>query len=216
MLNRTYPSECSIYGCDDLIISAIRDKIGDRSELKRYYVAVGGDFDEYVPADADTSTFSNEDIKFWPYSIKVGGAVCSGVYNPQVVDYHYLVFEDSYNLTASGIDFWVESFKLSDYEIWTAYLSVDLSSYVNDSACITDEMEILKAAIDLIPSIRVANMGDLYTTKEVVDKNTSYRKTVSNTADPYGDLLKRLQKDLDYLIELNCTKKLYQDGIRIE
>jgi hypothetical protein len=214
MLNRTYPSECSLYGCDDLVISAIRDKIGDRTELKRYYVTVGGDFSEFVPADP--STFSNEDVKFWPYHVKVGSTVCSGIYDPHVINYHYMVFDESYNLTTSGIDFWVESFKLSDYEIWTAYLSVDLSSYVVNTACVTEEMEILKAAIDLIPSIRVGNMDDLYTSKEVTDKNTSYRKTVSNTSDPYGDLLKRLQKDLDYLIELNCTKKLTSTGIRIE
>lgn len=214
MLNRTYPSECSIYDCDDLVIGAIRDRIGDRSKLKRYYVAVGGDFSEFVPAD--NNTFENEDSKFWPYHIKVGGTVCSGIYDPQIVDYHYMVFDDSTDLTTSGIDFWVESFRFSDYEIWTAYLSVDLSSYVNNSDCITEEMEIIKASIDLLASIRSDFFDDLYTSKEVTDKNTSYRKTVSNTSDPYGDLIKKLQKDLDYLIELNCTKKLYQNGIRIE
>jgi hypothetical protein len=214
MLNRTYPSECSIYGCDDLIISAVRDKIGDKAELKRYYVGVGGDFTEYVPADP--ATFFSEEARFWPYHIKVGSTVCSGIYNPHVVNYHYMVFEDSTNLSASGIDFWVESFKLSDYEIWTAYLSVDLSTYVNNPDCVTPEMEILKAAIDLIPSIRVSNIDSLYTSKEVTDKNTSYRRTVSNTSDPYGELLRSLQKELDYLIELNCTKKLASTGIRIE
>ena len=213
MLTRTYPSECSIYGCDDLIISAIRDKIGDRVELKRYYIGIGGDFSEYV--STDPYTFVNEDVKFWPYNIKVGGTVCSGTDNPQIIDYHYMVF-DGYALTSSGIDFWVESFILSDYEIWTAYLSVDLSPYVNSNDCITEEMEILKASIDLIPSIRSLKFDDLYSSKEVTDKNTSYRKSISNTVDPYGDLIKKLQKDLDYLIESNCTKKILRTGYRIE
>jgi hypothetical protein len=214
MISRTYPSECTIYNCDDLIISAIRDRLGDRIELKRIHIPNTGDFSEYV--DSDNSTFYISDPKVWPYHIKVGTTTCSGLDNPQIINYHYLSFPD-YNLTASGVDFWVETFRLSDYEIWLSYLSVDLSPLVTNPDCITPEMEILKAAIDLIPSIRGKKFDDgEYSSKEIADKNTSYRQSLSGGVDPYRDLLNTLQRELDLLLEKNCLRKLYRGGYRIE
>jgi len=214
MITRTYPTEYSLYGADVDIIQAIRDKIGDRLELRRYYLPSGNEnLARYV--QTDNLTFYDSTTKFWPYHIKVGSLTCSGITNPQVLGYHYLVFQDPVgNVTTSGIDFWVDTFKLSDYEIWTAYLSVDLSPLVKDPDCITEDMEIIKAAIDLVPSMRT-KIDDLYTSKEVVDNDTRYRQDRATSIDPFKDLLDGLQDQLDKLIKENCYR-LLQDGYRVE
>ena len=213
MLTRTYPSECSIYNCDDMVVSEIRGLLGDPIVLKRFYTPVGGDFSEYVPDDAHT--FVDMVDKFWPYSLKVGSTTCSGIDTTQIINYHYLVFDDAYDLTVSGVDFWVETFRFSDYEIWTTYLSVDLSPLVFYPECITPYMEMLKAAIDLARVLRGTYMEDLYLSKKIEDKNTSYQKTPT-PADPWRDLMNKLQDELDELINRNCRKRLYRQGIRQE
>jgi hypothetical protein len=214
MLTRTYPSECTVYNCDYLIVSAIRDRIGDKPNLKRYYIPVSGDFSKYVPYD--TSTFYDGDTRFWPYHIQVGATVCSGVTSPQTMDYHYMNFTDpSYNLTASGIDFWVESFRLSDYEIWTAYLSVDLTGLVKNPDCITEDMNILKAAIDLVPALRTNLINSLYIIRDVTDRDTRFRQQLMAGADPFKDLVSGMQKELDKIIDI-CNKTPINDGWRLE
>ena len=125
------------------------------------------------------------------------------------------MFDDAYDLTTSGIDFWTETFKFSDYEIWTTYLSVDLSPLVWYPECITPYMEMLKAAIDLARILRGTYMEDMYVSREVTDKNTSYRRSPT-PADPWRDLMLKLQAELDDLIERNCRKHLYRRGIRLE
>jgi hypothetical protein len=214
MITRTYPSECTIYNCDSLITTAIRDRLGDRTVLKRFRLSPTDNFSDYI--DGDTSTFYIENPKVWPYNLKVGNTVCSGIDCAQVIDYHYIAL-DGYDLTASGMDFWLETFKLSDYEIWTAFLSVDLSPIVRTPNCITLEMEIIKAAIDLLPSIRDKMFEDgEYMSREVTDKNQSYRQSLAGGVDPYKDLLTTLQSELTRLIERNCYKRLYRGGYRLE
>jgi hypothetical protein len=214
MLSRTYPSECSIYDCDDLVVTNIRGMISDPIVLKRFYIPVGGDFSEYVPNDP--ATFSNEEIRFWPYNIKVGGTVCSGTNSVQLVDYHHMIFDPSWDLTTSGIDFWVESFYFSDYEIWTSFLSVDLSPLVPYPGCITPYMEMLKAAADLVPIIRAQNMSSIYAETEVSDKSTSFKKIAARSIDPWGDIAKGLDQELHELLERHCWKKILHTGIRLE
>jgi hypothetical protein len=213
MITRTYPSECSLYNCDDMVISEIRGLLGDPVVLKRFYVSAGGDFSEYVPNDP--YTFTSTEDKFWPYSLKVGNTTCSGVDCAQLINYHYLSFDESYNLVTSGIDFWLETFKFSDYDIWTAYLSVDLSPLVLYPECITPYMEMLKVAIDMSRILRGTYMDDMYVSREVTDKNTSYKR-VPSSADPWKDLMNKLQAELDDLIERNCRKRIYRGGIRQE
>jgi len=214
MVSRTYPSECSTYNCDYMIVSAIRGRIGDTGVLKRYYIPTTGDFSRYVPYD--TASFYDEETRFWPYYIKVGDTVCSGTADPQVIDYHYLVFqEENRDLTASGIDFWVESFRISDYEIWTTYLSVDLTGLVINEDCISEEMITLKAAIDLIPVMRTYLINTTYTVREVTDRDTRYRMQLLSGSDPYRDLLNNLQKELDKMIE-QCNKTPINEGWRLE
>jgi hypothetical protein len=214
MLTRTYPSECTVYNCDYLIVSAIRDRIGDRATLKRYYIPVSGDFSQYVPYD--TGTFYDEDTRFWPYHIKVGDTVCSGTQDPQTMDYHYMTFTDpSRNLTASGIDFWVESFKLSDYEVWTAYLSVDLTGLVTNPDCISEDMNILKAAIDLVPVLRTYLINSLYIVRDVTDRDTKFKQQLMTGTDPFKDLVNGLQKELDKMID-KCNKTPLNEGWRLE
>jgi hypothetical protein len=214
MLTRTYPSECTVYNCDYLIVSAVRDRIGDKPSLKRYYIPTTGDFTTYVPYD--TSTFYDEETRFWPYHISVGNTVCSGVSNPQIMDYHYMSFTDpQYNLTASGIDFWVESFKLSDYEIWTAYLSVDLTGLVRNPDCISEDMNILKAAIDLIPVLRVNLINGLYIVRDVTDRDSRFKQQLMTGVDPFKEMLGALQRELDRMIE-KCNKTPINAGWRNE
>jgi hypothetical protein len=214
MINQTYPAEYTIYDADEDIINAIRDRIGDRLEFTRYYLpAAGSAIGNYV--QDDDLTFYDSRKKFWPYHLKLGTLTCSGVTNPQVLGYKYLIFQSPIeSLTASGIDFWVHTFKLSDYEIWSAYLSVDLTPLLKDPDCLSEEMEILKAAIDLIVAHRT-DIEDLYTSKEVVDNDTRYRRDKATGVDPLKDLVDGLQQELDRLID-ECNKRLLQDGYRLE
>ena len=214
MVTRTYPSECTIYNCDNDITTAVRDRLGDRISIKRFYLSSSDDLSLYI--NGDKSTFYLENPKMWPYSLSVGGVMCSGVECAQVIDYHYVSLPE-YDLTASGMDFWLETFKLSDYEIWTAYLSIDLTPIVKNPECITPEMEILKTAIDLLPSIRdkLFDDGD-YMSREVQDKNQSYRQSLAGGVDPYKDLLNTLNYELTRLIERNCYRRLYHGGYRLE
>lgn len=216
MIYRTYPTEYSTFSGDETIISTIRDKIGDRVKLRRYYLPVGNSsVSDYV--QDDNVTFYDDTVRYWPYHLTFSGTTYSGTTNPQVLDYKYMLFSSPISdLTAAAMDFWVETFYLSDFEIWTAYLNVDLTPFVDDPDCITEEMEMIKAAIDLVPSLRSAKMVDFYQEKSVVDDDVSYKQAGlgGSRADPWKDVLKKLQDELDTLIS-ECNNNLYNDGILI-
>jgi len=213
MLTRTYPAEYDTFSGDEVIINAIRDKIGDRLELKRYVLAVGSqEVTDYVMSDG--TTFYDADARFWPYHLTYSGTTYSGTTNPQVLNYHYMLFENPVDLTAYASDFWVESFYLSDFEIWTAFLAVDLTPLVPDVTCITEDMNIVKAALDLVPSLRASKAKYFYGGLEIQDNDTTFRQSELRS-DPFKDLVDKLQKELDDLIN-ECKTRLYQGGYRIE
>lgn len=210
MISRTYPAEYSTFDGDAVIITQIRDKIGDRVSMKRYILP--DTETSYVMGDG--LTFYDEDTRYWPYHIVHNSTTYSGVDNPQVLNYQYMVFDSPVDLSTNASDFWVESFYLSDFEIWTAYLSVDLTPLVLDSDCITDDMNILQAAIDLIDPLRTIKARFFYGGLEVRDNDTTYRK-YEMRQDPYKDLVNRLQKQLQALID-ECNTRLYHGGFRLE
>lgn len=213
MLTRTYPAEYDTFSGDEVIINAIRDKIGDRLELKRYVLAVGSqEITDYIMSDG--LTFYDADTRFWPYHLTFSGTTYSGTTNPQVLNYHYMLFDSPVDLTAYASDFWVESFYLSDFEIWTAFLAVDLTPLVPDVSCITEDMNIVKAALDLVPSLRAAKAKYFYGGMEIQDNDTTFRQSELRS-DPFKDLVDKLQKELDDLIA-ECKTRLYQGGYRIE
>jgi hypothetical protein len=215
MIARTYPTEYSTFDGDYTIISTIRDKIGDRVKLRRYYLPVGNDnVDTYI--QEDNLTFYDDNVRYWPYHLTFSGTTFSGTSNPQILDYQYMLFTDPVtDLSAAAMDFWVETFYLSDFEIWTAYLNVDLLPFFDNDDCITEEMEMLKAAIDLVPSLRAARL-DLYRGKKVRDDDVEYTQNDlgGSRADPWKDLLKKLQDELNELIA-QCNTSLYNDGYLI-
>jgi hypothetical protein len=215
MIARTYPTEYSTFDGDYTIISTIRDKIGDRVKLRRYYLPVGNDnVDTYI--QEDNLTFYDDNVRYWPYHLTFSGTTFSGTSNPQILDYQYMLFTDPVtDLSAAAMDFWVETFYLSDFEIWTAYLNVDLLPFFDNDDCITEEMEMLKAAIDLVPSLRAAHL-DLYRGKKVRDDDVEYTQNDlgGSRADPWKDLLKKLQDELNELIA-QCNTSLYNDGYLI-
>lgn len=213
MLTRTYPAEYDTFSGDEVIINAIRDKIGDRLELKRYILSSGSEtVTDFVMSDSQT--FYDSDTRFWPYHLTYSGITYSGVTNPQVLNYHYMQFSNPVDLTTNTSDFWVETFYLSDFEIWTAYLSVDLTPLVTSVSCITEDMNIIKAAIDLVPSLRSAKARYFYGGMEVRDNDTTFRQSELKY-DPFKDLIDKLQKELDDLL-YECNNRLYQGGYRIE
>ena len=215
-LSRTYPAEwTTISEADEAIIYSIRERIGDRPELNRYYLLATNteNMNRYVMEDG--VTFNDNGYRFWPYHLSIDGTtVASGV---DVLRYKYMHFGDcgDPNLKDNNLDFWVEIFFLSDFEIWTAYMNVDLTPLVRNEDCITEEMNMLKAAIDLIPALRASQREYLYAGKRVRDNDTEYEKKLMSGVDPHKDLLTALQKELDTLID-RCNKTLYWDGYRIE
>jgi len=213
-ITRTYPPEWeSIEGADEAIIYSIRERIGDRPELNRYYLTAGSDnIAKYIMPD--NVTFNDNGYRFWPYHLSVDDTtVASGV---SILSYKYMNFDGlEGNLTESNLDFWVEVFYLSDFEIWTAYLNVDLTPYVRRPECITETMEILKASVDLLPALRASKKDYFYANKRVRDNDTEYERSMMAGVDPLKDLVASLQKELDALIE-KCNKKLYMDGYRLE
>jgi len=215
MITRTYPSETSLFDGDELIIRLIREKIGDKPKLTRFVVAPGSPtMEKYVMPD--NLTFYNEVDRFWPYHLSVSGTTYSGIQNPQVLNYHYLSFDSPVSsLAAVPLDFWVENFFVSDYEIWTAFLSVDLTALVRKPECVTEEMEILKAAIDLLPVVRMNEQDRLYAVREVTDGDQRYKTSMGGSRDPYKDRVKDLQDELDRLI-YECNHRPYFGGVRIE
>lgn len=215
-LSRTYPAEwTTIDDADEAIIYSIREKIGDRPELKRYYLTSSNtdNMNRYIMDDG--ITFNDNGYRFWPYHLSIGGnTVASGV---DVLHYKYMYFGDygDANLKDNNLDFWVEVFYLSDFEIWTAYLNVDLTPLVRREECITEDMEMLKAALDLVPALRVSKRDEFYSNKRVRDNDTEYERRLTTGVDPHKDLVKGLQSELDRLID-ECNKRLYWDGYRIE
>jgi hypothetical protein len=214
-LIRTYPAEWSTIGADETIVSSIRDRIGDRPELRRYYILANSDnMNRYVMDDKVTFTDSN--VRLWPYHLSINQAtVTSGI---DVLNYKYINLGDSDNdLTADLLDFWVETFYLSDFEVWSAYLNVDLTSYVNNPECIVEEMEILKAAIDLVPALRTSRYVQdvVYSDRRVKDNDTEYQSKLASGVDPYKDLISKLQGELDKLLD-RCNKTPYVGGYRVE
>lgn len=217
-ITRTYPAEWeSIEGVDETIIYSIRERIGDRPELNRYYLLANSEnMSRYIMEDK--LTFNDNGYRFWPYHLSIDGqTVSSGV---DVMRYKYMDFQrvpEETDLTDNTLDFWVETFYLSDFEIWTAFLSVDLTPFVKVASCITEYMEILKASVDLVPALRTSKQvrDQYYTSKRVRDSDTEYEQRISTSADPYKDLLGQLQKELDTLID-KCNKTPYMDGYRIE
>jgi hypothetical protein len=213
-ITRTYPPEWeSIDSVDESIIYSIRERIGDRPELNRYYLTAGSDnIAKYIMPD--NVTFNDNGYRFWPYHLSIDDTtVASGV---SILNYKYMNFDGvEENLTESNLDFWVEVFYLSDFEIWTAYLNVDLTPYVRKPECITETMEILKASVDLLPALRASKKDYFYANKRVRDNDTEYERSMMAGADPLKDLVASLQKELDALIE-KCNKKLYMDGYRLE
>jgi hypothetical protein len=211
---RTFPAEWTTIGGSELIINSIRERIGDKPELQRYFLPANCEnMSKYIMDD--NITFYDNRYKFWPYHLSISGAtVASGV---DVLHYKYMYFGDisDGNITDDPLDFWVESFYLSDFDIWNAYLSVDLDSYVRDSGCITEEMMVLKAALDLLPALRVSRKEQDYTRKRVRDNDTEYEKYMNTGVDPLKDTLATLQAEFDRLIN-NCNKNLYWDGYRVE
>ena len=214
MLTRTYPSEIDVLDADELIVKQIREKMGDQPKLVRYIVKPGSDAAAKYIMD-DNLTFYNDKDRFWPYNVTVSGTTYSGIDNPQILNYHYLTFSDPVqDLTQVPLDLWVETFFISDYEIWTTYLSIDLTPLVRNPACITENMNAIKAAIELIPVLRELEIEWLYATREVTDGDQKYRSTFG-TIDPYKDRLRDLQAELQRLIDM-CNKKPYFGGIRLE
>lgn len=214
-LTRTYPAEwTTLAGVDETIIYAIREKIGDKAELKRYYLTAGSEnISRYIMDDG--VTFYVKSQKFWPYHLSIDGTtVSSGV---DILNYQYLYFGDygDANLTDNTLDFWLETFYLSDFEIWTAYLGTDLTSLVLKEDCISEEMEILQAALDLVPALRASKLDQIYSDKRVRDNDTEYERRLGSGVDPYKDLVAKLQDKLDALID-KCNKTPYIGGYRVE
>lgn len=215
-LSRTYPAEwTTITSADEAIIYSIRERIGDRPELNRYYLPASNsdNMNRYIMEDG--ITFNDNGYRFWPYHLSIDGTtVTSGV---DILRYKYMYFEDygDPNLKDNDLDFWVEFFYVSDFEIWTAYLNVDLTPLVRREECITEEMNILKAAIDLVPALRASKREEFYANKRVRDNDTEYERRLTSGVDPHKDLVDGLQAELDKLID-NCNKKLYWDGYRVE
>lgn len=213
MISRTYPAEYSLFSGDEVIISSIRDRIGDRPAMRRYYLTIGSqEQTQYVVYD--NHTFYDEETRFWPYHLLFNSTTYSGLDNPQVINYQYMQFEDSIDLSSATSDFWVETFYLSDFEIWTAYLSVDLTPLLRNTNCVTDEMNILKAAIDLVPALRTSKARYFYSSIKSRDNDTDFEQGRLQV-DPYKDLVTKMRKELDTLI-YECNHRLYQGGYRIE
>jgi hypothetical protein len=214
-ITRTFPAEwTTIAGADEAIIYSIRERIGDRPELNRYYLTANSDnMPKYIMED--NVTFNDNGYRFWPYHLSISGStVASGV---NVLRYKYMDLAEASdgNVKDDNLDFWVEVFYLSDFEIWTAYLNVDLTPHVRKPECITETMEILKAAIDLLPALRASKKDYFYANKRVRDNDTEFEKSMMSGVDPHKDLLMALQKELDGLID-RCNKTPYMDGYRIE
>lgn len=211
---RTYPAEWQTIGADESIIYSIRERIGDRPELRRYYLTPNSDnINRYVIDDK--KTFNDNGNRFWPYHLSIDSAtVASGV---DILSYKYMLFSEvaDPDLTDNQLDFWVEVFYLSDFEIWTAFLNVDLTPYVKRASCITEYMEILKASLDLIPALRVSKREYFYANKRVRDNDTEYERQMMSGVDPHKDLAAGLQAELNALYDA-CNKNVYVDGYRIE
>lgn len=214
-LTRTYPAEWYTIGADEAIVSSIRDRIGDRPELRRYYILASSDNMRRYIMD-DKVTFTDNQVRLWPYHLSINQAtVTSGI---DVLSYKYInLSEVDQDLTSDLLDFWVETFYLSDFEIWSAYLNADLTSYVNNPECITEEMEILKAAIDLVPALRTSKYVQdmVYSDRRVKDNDTEYQSKLASGVDPYKDLIGKLQGELDRLLD-RCNKTPYAGGYRVE
>ena len=217
-MQRTYPKELSLTIAQEAIINKIRNRIGDSIIFIRDYMSASESTDEVIKIIADGLTYYNETYRFWPYHLTVAGTTYSGSTNPEVFEYQHLTFttlSGGGNLRGKIIDFALETFKLSDDEIWTIYENVDLTGLVDNADCITDYMMFLKACLDLIKILRTKRLKDDYSTITVRDSDTEYTKDARGTADPYKDLYANIETELNILID-RCNSALYWDGIRLE
>lgn len=214
-ISRTYPAEwTTIAGADETIIYSIRERLGDQPELHRYYLPAGSEnMSRYIMGD--NVTFNDNGYRFWPYHITIDSTpVTSGI---DIVSYKYMSLADASDgdITDNNLDFWLEVFYLSDFQIWTAYLNVDLTPLLRKEDCLTEEMTILKAAIDLIYPLRASQRESFYAGRRVRDNDTEFEKKMVSGVDPHKDLVEGLQAELDKLID-NCNKKIYVGGYRVE
>jgi hypothetical protein len=217
-MERTYPKELSLTATEEEIVSRIRNRIGDSIVFVRDYLSATESTDDTTKVIADGLTYYNEAYKLWPYHLTVDGTTYSGATNPTVLEYQHLTFttvSGGGTLRGKVLDFALETFKLSDNEIWTIYQNVDLTGLVDNANCITDYMTFLKACLDLIKILRTKRIKDDYSSITVRDADTEYVKEARGVGDPYKDLYTNIENELNMLID-KCNKDLYWDGIRLE
>ena len=220
-MERTYPREIDLSPSEYDIIDRIRSRIGDPVVFKREYMstAVSATSGKLI---AGGMCYYEPVSYFWPYNISVNNITYSGItisgLNPSVTGYQYLEFSTvsgGGSLAGKELDFGLETFKLSDKIIWQTYQNVDLTGLVTNSACITPQMNFLKACLDLCKILRTRRIGVDYSRVTVVDADTQYTKESNNPSDPYKDLYLNIESELDKLI-YRCNKTLYWGGTRIE
>jgi hypothetical protein len=206
---RTYPEEIELTPTQSGIISDMRIRIGDPIVIYNEYIAST----ETSARVISSTTYYNSDIRFWPYNISINGTTCSGLTNPDVLTYQYLKFTDT--LTSKTLDFWLESFKLSNTELITLWENASLTGIVFNESCITAHMLFLKACLDALELLRTRSQNESYNRLTVEDADTRFVREPQTGIDPLKDLYQGISTELNQLIEY-CNKKPFSGGVRLE
>ena len=183
-----YPVERSFSTEDALIISKIRNLIGDALALKYH-------------SNEDCNRFRVNDYtldmgyhKCWPLYITVDGVEKVSTADPYVDNYRYLTFSGIIDDT-TNIAMYVSTFRYSDVEIYNAYTTAMIPPMLTKYNVTTDHM-ILQAAIDILEGENVDDF--VQEGAKIKEGDDSFDPSPGFRAR--NELIGRLHKRLDALI----------------
>ena len=197
-----YPIERAFSTEDDLIISKIRNLIGDNKVLKYF----GTDLCDELKIDEHT--LDAGDTKIWPLYITVDDVEKVSTVDPYVDNYRYLTFSGIIT-EDTDIMMYASSFRYSDVEVYNAYNGCLLPPGLTKDTVTSDHL-ILQTAIDLLE-------GEL--TTDLIDMGAKVKEG-DDSFDPTSgfkyrqETLKRLKRRLDDLIAQYMF--VATDGVRVD
>jgi hypothetical protein len=197
-----YPTERGFSTSDDLVISKIRNLIGDTKKLAYYNTEA---CTELIIND---HTMDMGEPKMWPLFVSLDDVEKVSATDPYVDNYRFLTFSGTLTDTSDVMVF-AETFRFSDVEIYNAYNVCMLPPMLTQQT-VTEDHLILQTAIDLLE-------GEL--TTDLIDMGAKVKEG-DDSFDPTAgfkfrqETLRRLKRRLQQLIDQYMF--INTDGVLID